>query len=309
MPLLLQLKGQFTDLVYIILAIVSLGVLIAALIIVKGTGEDLIDKGMCYEEVRRHSQAIDMRMAVFAAEVKSCGPNPLLIADNSNANSRIASAMAGCWDSYGSGKLRLFSDEGTYCQVCDVVEFQDSGQQISGLFEYLKDNDVPNKGITYTEFLTGHSTERADKLSDVREAYDILEQENSALLGQQTLDTSKKYSVIFVYSRGEEEIKEMMDHVQGETAAGGWGNTIMMAGVVVGGVAGTVALLLTGFGAPAAVVTAAQTLGYIGLGTGAVANAAIYVANDAATSEWVSFMALREHTPESLTALGCDYAE
>ena len=85
--------------------------------------------------------------------------------------------MKECWYKFGEGKYTLFQEENTYCGVCEWMEF-DGSSEITGLNTYMENTLMNKAGSTYAEYLGIKG-------------------------GNDRIDTSKLYSIMFVYSRGD----------------------------------------------------------------------------------------------------------
>ncbi|GEM_PF-2370715 len=103
----------------------------------------------------------------------------------------ISKKMAGCWDMYLEGKEELFdTEDNNFCAICYVMTFEDK-KQITGLTDYLINNNAPGQGKTYYEYLV-----RRTVTNDVR-----TETKNSHLTELDKIDGTKPLSVIFTSSK------------------------------------------------------------------------------------------------------------
>lgn len=81
----------------------------------------------------------------------------------SEINMFIAREMADCWEMMGAGKIQIFAREFELskltkkCSVCSRIAFDDTIKtkidKVNGLETYLMNYNVPNKNISYFEFL------------------------------------------------------------------------------------------------------------------------------------------------------------
>ena len=86
----------------------------------------------------------------------------------------VAREMADCWAMMGEGKGQIFSRELTTrktCAVCTRISFDKSikekTKEITGLGKYLTSYKVPNKEISYWDFLSsGMNVEKYDETLD-----------------------------------------------------------------------------------------------------------------------------------------------
>lgn len=140
----------------------------------------------------------------WRSDVIECPTNYVEIGkqDPEKTKKTIADSIARCWDRFLEGKELLFShdpslfggDKAAYCNVCSVFEFKEQ-EPIYDFGKYLVDNHVPfifsgRKNQTYFEYLQGiHINEDVE---------DMIKNEISE---DTVIDTSKKYTALFVYSK------------------------------------------------------------------------------------------------------------
>lgn len=76
----------------------------------------------------------------------------------------IANAMYDCWWMLGEGKLNFFQRKPTlkdpsYCVICAIISFDENTQKkvprIEGMTNYLSSTKIPQKNITYWDYITG----------------------------------------------------------------------------------------------------------------------------------------------------------
>ena len=102
----------------------------------------------------------------------------------------IAKTMAGCWDMYLEGKKEIFeTKDANYCAFCSVLTFEEK-KDLKGLTTYLMEKKVPNREITYYDYLT-RTTVTKDTFQEV---------ENSEL-NKHAFGTEIPLSVIFVMQK------------------------------------------------------------------------------------------------------------
>jgi len=77
----------------------------------------------------------------------------------------LADEMADCWWMFGEGKVNYVEKEllsSLYCSICSQIAFDDSVQEIIGkeidekdFYNYLADEKISGKDISYSEYLLG----------------------------------------------------------------------------------------------------------------------------------------------------------
>src|SRR3989344_2265503 len=76
----------------------------------------------------------------------------------------FADELADCWAMMGEGKIQVFKREGLppkdLCVICSRINFDKNVDvsEVSGLSEYLIKKRVPNKDMSYFQFLTNSKT-------------------------------------------------------------------------------------------------------------------------------------------------------
>ncbi len=136
----------------------------------------------------------------------------------------LAKEMADCWWTFGEGKLNYVGKElqsKRYCSICSQVGFDNSlgitpiSQE--GLYDYLAKTNMPDKEITYLDYLVGlkSSDDIQKKLKEGNKDALILGNSN-----YKDIDPGKQYYIITGIS----------------SKTGGWVGTA----AVIGGVAGLV---------------------------------------------------------------------
>jgi hypothetical protein len=186
---------------------------------------------------------------------------------------KVASEMADCWYKFGEGDKELFDrlwiSSDTFCAVCSYVEFEGSAKdkQVTGFIEYLNTHKVKTMygRKSYIEFLNTMTP------ADIEKSY-----------GQGTIDTSKDYDVIFVYTKG-----AMFDKVTGALTGGaiGAGGTVIITGLLA---------------APEPIITkAAVVVALAGAAVGAYAG-------DSASSQWGAMTILTPHEEGTFDKLECE---
>lgn len=206
----------------------------------------------------------------------------------------LADNYARVCDEFGKGELDLFGGrETTFCVIRDKISFKHKDIKIENFAQYLTDTDMPKKDISYAQFCSGYKTERGEEFFEG----------NINQLGESTIDTNKEYAIIFVYVKGEEELREAAKYLFGDSIAhkgmylgiglmfAGYGLSATGAGSIVG-----IPLAFTG----KIILYGGATL----LGGSGLLN---YFTNEDIKMEWASFFIIREFNEEELKELPCDY--
>jgi len=207
----------------------------------------------------------------------------------------FAKRYADVCNEFGQGTLNLFGkEETTFCVIRDKISFKHKGIVIDDFAEYLTKTDVPGKGVKYTEFCSGFKTKRANNIFGDME----LKQ-----LGNFPIDTNKEYVIIFVYPKGEEEVKEVISFLAGTSEA----HKAMYLGVAL--VVGGGILIHTGAGSVLGVplTIAGKLIAGGGLGIAGFGGILNYFTNPDIKMEWASFFLIREFNAEELKKLPCKY--
>jgi len=190
---------------------------------------------------------------------------------------QIAQMMAETWDVFGEGKLNLFESSGVYCSVYAIIDFDKKGKELNGLGDYLANTPVPFRNMNYISYLTNDQSSSSVYLS--------------ALKGS-AIDTSKKYAVVFVYTRQLNTIDNLVNKI------GGGSN---VAGTISAGT-------ISGIGVGAALLIAGGGITVITLGAGAafVTAASIAVFGGEGPQWFASVLFTPYDSPDSLKNLGCE---
>ena len=257
--------------------------------------QNLINKYACKSSVKAQDIASIKNIAI-ASDIK-CPLQRIEIKekDPEIIKEKFAKLYYDVCDEFGQGALNLFGKrETTFCIIRDRVSFKNKNIVIKDFAKYLTETNIPGKKISYTEFCSGYKTERAvDVFSDLE-----IKQFTDT-----PIDTDKEYTIIFVYVKGEEEIREITKILFGTSES----HIIQYigAGLVVGGGA----LVYTGYGSLIGVplVIAGKMIAGSGLvltGFGTILN---FFTNKNIKMEWASFFLIREFDEQELKKLPCEY--
>ena len=126
----------------------------------------------------------------------------------------FAKEWYGVCDEFNKGNLNIFGDEEQiFCVIRDIISFKNEGEKIYGLSKYLVEESPKNSDLSYYESCLPYKTEEIDKL------YDNLDAGKEKAFNQEFIDTDKEYAIIFLYAKGEDEIKNIARAIFGTTAS------------------------------------------------------------------------------------------
>ena len=250
----------------------------------------------CQSSIVAHATMIKLTTEDVVPEI-TCPTKyyTIISADKDKIQNYLAESLKSCWGTWGRGELEFFKKEGTLCHVCSVMDFKKKGTTIEGFNVYLNTHylkDGQFKGMSYSEYLGS--------------AYkgDVDEVENMNIGGESSdnvINTDSTYATIFVYAKGENDIREFLRTTANPTPVGGQPGAIIGGGVfgaAVLGIGGAVFCFVTG---GAGCILTGAILG----AAGGVAGAAdsIAVSDDVG---WVAVSVIKPYDAESLRALGCE---
>ena len=201
-------------------------------------------------------------------------------------------------DEFGQGAINLFGKrETTFCVIRDKISFKKKGLVIDDFAEYLAETEILGKREKYMDFCSGYKTERGKE---------FFTGEDLKQLKNVPIDTDKEYAIMFVYIKGEEEIREAIKFFFGTSKS----HIAMYIGVgmiVTGRV-----LTATGKGSVIGIplwiagemLTKTKGIWVVLTSIGAAVN---YFTNPDIKMEWVSFFLIREFDEEAFKELKCKY--
>jgi hypothetical protein len=288
-----DLSINYTAIIIIVLVIIVIMLLFEA-----KAGElykNLMNKNICKSSV--YAQDISTIKDIALPSDIKCPTQRIEIEerDPEKIKQELAKLYYDVCDEFGQGTLNLFGNrETTFCVIRDKISFKHKDIVIENFPKYLAETNIPGKEITYAEFCSGFKTERAAK---------IFEETEIEQLENVPIDTSREYTILFVYSKGEDELKEITDFL--------FGTSPQHIGMYIGAglIAGGGILIYTGEGAilGAPMVIAGKIIlggGLKVLGISAIIN---YFTNKNLKMEWASFFLIREYNEEELKELPCKY--
>lgn len=271
-------------------------VFLVLMLLFEGQLRDLIAsqtaKNDCKASVYKHAAA-HLKMFDFSTEIVCPPENKTVTGNEDEQKLQIAQLMYNCWDQYGKGKLDLFKEDDVYCAICSWIRFDQKNSRIADFDKYLYTTNVPGKDYSFMDFLNGYETPRARELVG-----SIVQQPAS----DTTIFTDKKYSVIFVYARGDDTIRQFFSNFVSSKSfpfiiAGGM---LYVAGgaLTATGVGGLPGLALFALGKLVMVAGTTTTAGAL-----TITSVDTWLKTDKA--QHAAFVALREYSSSELQQLGC----
>ena len=293
-------KGSFSinKVIALIMSLAMLVILLLFLVNFRKSTLKIIEDSECKSSIAQHAFLMKTTGEALVTDIY-CPTKyyTLPVQDEQETKKYIADSLKTCWGVWGRGELHLFKEEGYYCHICSVIDFKGSQKNIEGLRKYLVETPIasasggtPAETITYMDYLAGYSSKKANP-----ELVDEIEQRGFS----DSIDTSKKYAVMFVYAKGNKFIKKLFESYDalGLGAAGGGITLGLGAGAVTGVAAGA---------AVATVATGGVALVAGGLVAGIVtATGGIIGFLSADDIDWVAVTLFTEYSAESLDQIGC----
>ena len=221
--------------------------------------------------------------------------------DNRENNKIMANAMYDCATQFRRGNREIFSNDGVYCNVCYIFDVQ---ERVDGFYDYLIKNKVPGtSGETYHQYMQGQRSVGAKKVLDELEhpltGYYVQEEGEERrlvtkpIMPREEIETvvlpPDHYAVIFIYARGQENLRKVWRHATAQSDAG-------KAGLAVGGTAFLTFSTAAGAATLATYMIPALATGPVGviiLGTGVVIGVGAFT-----VAEVVSYKLSRDVPPE-----------
>ena len=267
--------GQESNIVGLLLLIAVLVISITLLIMWSGVWRTAEAKTDCAAEVRTHATMMSVTKELANPSAINCPTNVIMVNGEVAAKAVIADEMVRCFNQWGRGELRLFGDqEGVYCHVCGMVYVQGT-PEVRDLGAYLTTTEVPGKGVTYAEALSGVVSG------------DLYRPSGAPAPGEDVLLTSVPVGIIFRYEKGASfgtAVQNWIADPKKALPAGLAGGIGVAVGIGAGVVSGGTIVVAGGL-----IGASTAFLGREPLDTIASVNA-------------------RSLDPGNITALGCDYA-
>lgn len=225
---------------FLIKLITVLTVGIVLFVLIKNTsqsGANIVEKSACKESVEQYAKLRIPGTKLTDTNVIKCPVQikpPINPSDDERAKKTLAGWMVDCFDQFGAGELDIFETRrgstDHYCVVCSKVTFTDNDKKIEGFAQYLSDEFVPGKKMTYFQYFKGDTVEEgeAQTVNKCVETPDGLKCEPTPDALENApfdiIDTSTEHAILFSYSK----------------STGWWDN------IVAGGVGGTVGIVVGG---------------------------------------------------------------
>lgn len=304
----LNKKGMDPNVLYMSVLAMVIIVLIAMMIFkFFDTAKEKLEIQDCKNSIGAHALLAKTSQREIFTDIKCQTREYNIDAKNhESARREIAEDMRRCWYEWQKGDAQLFEGEGTFCHVCAIYNFKQKDQKIDKFQTFLMRENIEIKKSIYPEdteempyiqYMGPYKTEQLDEI----EKFPI----RTEVIDNQIIDTSKKYTTLFVYISGKDETEEALEG-GGRTGYATRGGFYLATGTLVAtaGAKGVLSATLTG----------AAVSGPVGWIVGGVilAGLGIYILTDALTPEqpqWMAYVVFREYTPEEIKEMGCQYLD
>tara|TARA_B100000315_G_C14538109_1_gene569465 strand:- start:784 stop:1710 length:927 start_codon:yes stop_codon:yes gene_type:complete len=191
----------------------------------------------------------------------------------------LADGYYNCVKQFRQGKVRLFNDDGVHCNVCYIFDIQ-TDEPLKELGTYLDDHNIPEDTTTsYLEYAQGFTSKRAPNVLKDLDTPLLVKNLDTGMdetvnlkeklgLDNAELTPGEQYALVFVYARGTENFKKVIEHLTLQTPSGKAGAAVgaLSFAAFTGGSVG----LSTGVVSTLSVIgIASGPVGWIIIGTGA----------------------------------------
>jgi len=204
-----------------ILTLILIVVLVMVVVTIKNVADEVSQTKECQASVKAHAEIIKLGVPARENEIR-CPAEELTIKEK-NAKKELAEAMRRCWENYGEGQLELFNGEGTFCTVCSIITAKEP-TVVENLDMYLLTQYAPGTDQKYMEYFSGVASENAQVLDAYKESL-----ERGVNVPDFTISEQNPYGVIFVQSKGFDNLDRFKNHAKNIFAGGG----VMTAGVII----------------------------------------------------------------------------
>jgi len=286
-----------------------LGAMIMVLIIIMvdrfyTNAKEKLEIQSCRNSIGAHALLAKTSQREIFTDIK-CQTRELQInaGNHESAKREIAEDMRRCWYEWQKGNAQLFQGEGIFCHVCSVYDFKQKDQKIDKFQTFLMKEDImlsskypeDTERVSYIQYIGPFKTNQLEEIEKFPNKIESID--------NQIIDTSKKYTTIFVYISGKDETEEALEG-GGRTGYATRGGFYLATGTLVAA-AGAKGIL-------SATLTGAAVSGPVGWIVGGVilAGLGIYILTDALTPEqpqWMAYVVFREYNPEEIKDMGCQY--
>jgi hypothetical protein len=254
----------------------------------------------CKNSIASHAMLSKTTISGIFTDIKCPTRNIVIdLSKKEDPQKIMAEDMRRCWYEWLKGDGQFFQGEGVFCHVCSVYEFKQKNQQIENYFTYLIRENIKldaqlypqdRQKITYMQYFQGFSTASTSKVEQPPPDQSL----DSSV--DMTLDSSKKYTALFIYASGKDNIDVVLE-------GGGRPTAVVTGGLLAfgGGVA-------SGIGSTFIVSNPIGWMvgGGIALGAGGYL---IYTALNPGDIEWISLIQFMEYTPENIDRFKCQYLD
>lgn len=283
-------KGHMNEIVLIIIAILI--ILIISLTIYKffDTAKEKLEIQDCRNSIAAHSMLAKISQREIFTDIK-CRTREILIdaKNHEKAKKIIAEDMRRCWYEWQKGNAQLFKGDGIFCHICSIYDFKQKDQKIEKFQTFLMTEKIDIKSVypedrektVYSSYFQGFSTEKTNFIDEKPNKYNFID--------TSIINTSKKYTTIFVYVSGKDDLQKFME--------GGGRTGIFVAGTTISGLG---ALLLLA-GPPGWIADAILAIG--------IGGTLIIQSFTFEEPQWMSFIQFMEYDSKQISDLGCQYLE
>ncbi len=296
----LELSSETIVTVVIAAVVILVGVYVIITIMTRGQGT--LEDAPCAQSVRQQA-LLKSDIRLFGSGLKC--PTRLVEVGSPKVDvvkKTIADQLLKCWNTFGAGKLELFSDdEAVYCHACAHLIIPEgvkvSSEELLKTLEQPIGSSLPELvGKTYVQAI-------APTVKDDEAYFDKAEVDAATSRGTSTIvdsDTNQDYAIVFRYAKGRDSIKNVLTKV--DAASPGVGTALVGVGVIAIGVKVVGVGVMATVGAP---VTA------IALGAVVVGGVYAWVASSYAQEpqSWMADVHIRPYDRDTLTSLGCKVVE
>jgi len=216
------------------------------------------------------------------------------------AKMKIANSMYTCWKQFGQGRLDLFGGESIYCNICYIIDLK-IDDPINDFEDYLMETPSPTENLYYYDYLSSFKTEKAQSV--VKKKLDL-----DGIITDSELSDGK-YAVIFVYAKGEQNFKKVIEQLTAQSSTGKVVTPIALGTGIAAGAGIGLAIIAAPVAVPVIVVVG--TVAIVGVGAFSAVEYVGSVFNPDRHTEWIALNVLSpwnpDETPDILkNDLGCE---
>lgn len=237
----MERRGQINYFMSIVIVIVGALILGFAVSKIIASVPSTLEKETCHASVlARDSWLKGTKLTPEITSLKCKTQSIIIRSSNDEAiKGDLANSLYDCWWMLGEGKVDFFTEsdwfkgndvEVSKCIICSKIKFEDNAKNKRiDLMNYINTIKIPDKNLTYLEYLSGEKT--------------ILPAKTNIPL----IDTNKEYAVVFMGIRGN-SMKEYFSNIGWTAAAGTAGGAIVggTIGFFIGGPPGLIVGIVKG---------------------------------------------------------------